>query len=173
MSEVPHPTLSKKGLLWSFVVSLLFAIVIYFVFVMPAEFNKDPTGMGESLGLMVLSAPEAKKVKTTQPSGFQTNNTTITVPAHGGVEYKVFLTKGQSLVFSWNTQGAKLYTDFHGEPEGDTTGYFESHHVTTTNQLNGRLKAPFSGTHGWYWENQSTQDVKVSLELQGQFTIIQ
>ena len=48
----------------------------------------------------------------------------ITIPARGDKEYKFHLEKGGTLEYAWETNGSKLFFDFHGEPKGDTTGYF-------------------------------------------------
>jgi len=34
----------------------------------------------------------------------------------------------------------------------------------------GTLKAPFSGVHGWYFKNDSGQDIEIVLKAAGFFT---
>jgi len=96
----------------------------------------------------------------------------ITVPAGEGLEYKFHLAKGASLEYSWTTDGAKLYFDFHGEPKGDKTGYFKSFKESTDNQSNGTLTAPFEGPHGWYWENKTRSPVTIVLNTKGSYRIL-
>jgi hypothetical protein len=54
----------------------------------------------------------------------------------------------------WTAQtehdGTPLYFDLHGEPQGDTTGYFESYAIATLRAMKGSFTSPFSGSHGWY-----------------------
>ena len=96
----------------------------------------------------------------------------IMVPAGKGLEYKFHLFKGETLQYRWTTPGEKLYFDFHGEPQGDTSGYFKSYLVSTDNQSQGKLTAPFEGSHGWYWENSKPHPVRVTLVTSGNYDII-
>lgn len=96
----------------------------------------------------------------------------ITVPAGEGLEYKFHLAQGASLEYSWTTDGAKLYFDFHGEPQGDKTGYFKSFKESTDNQSNGTLTAPFEGRHGWYWKNKTRSPVTIVLNTKGSYRIL-
>ena len=96
----------------------------------------------------------------------------ITVPAQSGLEYKLLIEKGVTLEYAWETDGAELYFDFHGEPEGDTSGYFKSYSVDTKNKYSGKLVTPFSGVHGWYWKNTTDQPVSIRLNAKGDYKII-
>jgi len=96
----------------------------------------------------------------------------IMVPAGKGLEYKFQLAKGASLEYSWATDGAQLYFDFHGEPLGDNTGYFKSFKESTDSQASGSLTAPFEGAHGWYWENKTQSPVTILLNTKGSYRIL-
>ena len=97
----------------------------------------------------------------------------ITIPPFKGLEYKFYLEKGENLEFEWQTDGGeKIHFDFHGEPKGDTTGYFKSFKITTNNQSSGTLTAPFAGSHGWYWENKTQTAVKIFLKTKGNYRIL-
>ena len=91
----------------------------------------------------------------------------ITIPARGDKEYKFSLTKDATLEYEWKTDGANLFYDFHGEPKGDTTGYFKSYKKNTDSQASGSLITPFEGTHGWYWKNKSPSPVTITLRTKG------
>ena len=188
MNTIPQP--SVKSLILSCILSTLLAIIILFVAVLPAEFDIDPTGLGEKFGLTVLSQtadttakptviscpdsslenkdPEDKQIQTPQWK----DTVIITIPAKKGLEYKFYISKGETLEFDWNTNGEKLYFDFHGEPEGDKTGYFKSFKESTQSQSSGTLSVPFTGSHGWYWENKTNQAVTVFLKTSGNYKII-
>ena len=97
---------------------------------------------------------------------------TVEIPARGEIEYKVMLAKGAVLQYAWKSTGTELFFDFHGDPQGDTTGYFKSYGTGTKSQANGSLIAPFEGKHGWYWKNSSNQDAQVILELKGVYQLI-
>lgn len=93
----------------------------------------------------------------------------IVIPGRGDKEYKLLLKEGQVFDFIWTTDGADLYFDFHAEPTGDTSGYFETFEKGTDRRSSGSLKATFSGTHGWYWKNDSKEAVSVELKVRGDY----
>jgi hypothetical protein len=93
----------------------------------------------------------------------------LTIPARGDKEYKVFVKQGAAFDYSWRTDGEELFFDFHGEPSGDTTGAFESFEKNTTTQSSGTLVTSFSGTHGWYWKNYTSNPVVITLRLNGEY----
>ena len=129
--------------------------------------------------LTVLAEPGQQNMKTLvsppkpkqEQSGDWMDVVIITVPADSGLEYKFHVQKNSELAYTWTTDGAKLYFDFHGEPAGDTTGYFKSFKETTDNRSDGVLKAPFTGIHGWYWENSTKKPIRVTLKTKGQYTV--
>ncbi|MCK5190205.1 MAG: hypothetical protein KAR12_09150 [Methylococcales bacterium] len=181
MNTIPHP--STKSLIWSCISSVLLAIIILIIAVLPAEYNIDPTGLGKTLGLTVLSQTEGDNSKASviscpETAGVTAKNTdtlewrdtvVITVPANKGLEYKFYIAKDEKLEFIWNTDGEALYFDFHGEPEGDKTGYFKSFKKSTRSRSTGSLTSEFDGTHGWYWKNNISSTVDVVLKINGNY----
>lgn len=93
----------------------------------------------------------------------------ITIPSRGDKEFKLIVEHGKSFEYSWKTNGEELFFDFHGEAEGDTSGSFTSYRASTKNQAEGALKAPFTGTHGWYWKNASSETVIITLKIRGEY----
>jgi len=93
----------------------------------------------------------------------------ITIPARGDKEYKFHLAKGANLEYAWKTNGAVLFFDFHGEPAGDTSGYFKSFKKSTDSESSGSLTTSFAGTHGWYWKNNSPSPVVIALKAKGDY----
>jgi hypothetical protein len=191
MYDTNPPVQSLKSLLIASVFATLLAGLILITTVLPAEYGIDPTGFGRLTGLTALSAqttantqPQAIACVETNSTGklTQTDNqppatqwqdtVKILVPAGKGLEYKFHLQKGATLEYAWTTDGAGLYFDFHGEPQGDKTGYFKSYQETTDSQANGSLVAPFEGSHGWYWENKTDSPVTVVLNTKGAYRIL-
>ena len=203
------PKASIKSLILACITSTLLAAVVLIVAVLPAEYNIDPTGLGKTLGLTVLSKTAEVSVKPTVITCPESGNTaaiknhvstekidshthnhnheqghehthselwkdtvTISIAAGKGLEYKFYLRKGEKLEFVWDTAGIPLYFDFHGEPEGDKTGYFKSFKESTQSQFSGTLVVPFTGSHGWYWENKSKQTVKIILKTRGNYKVL-
>ena len=91
----------------------------------------------------------------------------ITIPAREDKEYKLYLAKGAALEYTWKTEGAVLFYDFHGERADDTSGYFKSFKKSTASKESGILTATFGGTHGWYWKNNTPLDATITLETKG------
>jgi hypothetical protein len=109
--------------------------------------------------------------EVTQQSGWK-DIISITIPAKGDKEYKFHLVKGATLEYVWQTNGAELFFDFHGEPAGDTTGYFKSFKKSKDSQSNGSLITSFAGTHGWYWKNNSSLPVLITLKSKGEYQLL-
>ena len=93
----------------------------------------------------------------------------ITIPGFGEKEFKFRVEKGNTLEYAWRTNGGSLFFDFHGEPEGDASGFFKSYRTSTDNQAEGSVKAPFTGTHGWYWKNEARKPATITLNVRGDF----
>jgi len=96
---------------------------------------------------------------------------TVVIPARGDKEYKLLVSKGATFEYAWQTDSESLFYDLHGEPAGDTTGYFKSFEKNTKNQANGVLTAVFSGPHGWYWKNNAGVPVTITLQVKGDYRL--
>lgn len=94
---------------------------------------------------------------------------TITIPARGDKEYKLLFPNNTTFEYSWETNGTKLFYDFHGEPKGNKTGYFMSFKKNTESKSSGALTTSFEGTHGWYWKNTTSSAVDVVLKISGEY----
>jgi len=178
MNEVTIPVQSLKTIMVSFIVASIIAFFVLIAFIAPAEYGIDPTGLGKKLGLNVLAATPkqiSSKKAVSCPVGDLaegwTNIVMITIPANSALEYKFAIDKDENLTYEWDAKGALLYFDFHGEPKGDTTGYFKSYQISTLNRAKGKLAMPFTGSHGWYWKNNSAKAVQVTLKTQGNYKI--
>lgn len=90
---------------------------------------------------------------------------TINLPPRGEKEYKLNLDKGVLLSYRWETDGEPLYYDFHGEPAGAAADVFQSYQINTKSSASGQVVTPFAGTHGWYWNNTSSNPVTITLRV--------
>lgn len=196
MNEQSPELPSLKSLFLSTLFALSLAAILLVFAVLPAEYGIDPTGFGKTTGLLTLapsksSSPDIQveqncvsdkdisireldpKMVEAELSNYWRDTVTVIVPPLGGREYKFFLEKDAELGFEWQTDdGTKLYFDFHGEPKGDTSGYFKSFKIETADRSSGTLKAPFAGSHGWYWENKTAVPVKVVLRTKGNYRVL-
>jgi hypothetical protein len=192
-SETSTPVQSKKMLIKASVSAFLIAVFIFICIILPAEYNVDPMRTGALLGLTVLAEtnlvenglaensteqkePISNDVKAADEKQnkyqLQKNEESVLVPANRGVEYKFQMQKYSNLTYEWTAQGKILHFDFHGEPAGDTTGYFESYTIADAYEMKGSMTVPFDGVHGWYWKNETEQDVVVTLKTQGHYKVI-
>lgn len=164
-------TLTNRALIKYTMFSLVFAAVTLFTVILPAEYNIDPTGIGHKLGLTVFNNVKADttSANSSEAAKGSTETIEVIVPAGRGVEYKFIMAQYQKLEYEWITDGLALYFDLHGEPEGDTTGYFESYAIATLDEMKGSFTAPFAGSHGWYWKNTSDSLVTVQLIVKGEY----
>lgn len=122
---------------------------------------------------LVSQAVESSQITTEKPAVPQQPQwqdlITIVIPERGEREYKLYLEQGATFEYLWQTDGAELFFDFHGEPASDTTGYFKSFRKNTNSQSSGSLTTSFEGTHGWYWRNNTRTPVSITLKVKGDY----
>jgi len=100
---------------------------------------------------------------------FMRDTRTFTIKPLDGVEFNYRMEKGGTMVYSW-TASDGLNWDFHGEPKGSEPGYAESYAEGEGKDGNGAFIAPTSGLHGWFWENQGSKPVTLTLKTAGHYT---
>jgi hypothetical protein len=166
---------STKTLLKSTIAATIIALIVFVVFILPAEYNIDPTHIGHKLGLTALAQHDDEVTPQADIAANATQGQQVievTVPAGKGIEYKFQMAKHEKMTYEWLTDGEPLYFDLHGEPQGNTTGYFESYAIATLSQMKGSFTSPFDGSHGWYWKNNSDKPVAVQLIVEGRYEVI-
>src|SRR5262249_29884249 len=153
--------------------------LIVVMFVLPAEYAVDPLGTGAKLGLLDLgvtgkqidavAAQSARgagqaPVIVAQERAFNEETVEFKVAPHAFMEYKYRLEKGKALLYSWQSSAPVNY-ELHAEPDGAPRGYAESYEKgQARSEASGTLTVPFSGIHGWYWENVGGEEVTVRLK---------
>lgn len=155
----------NKNVLWASIISILLAAVILVAVVLPAEYNLDPLGTGEVLGVLGLSRPPPSAI-TNEAADFNVDAIRFELAPFESVEYKYRLEQGASLVFAWTATGEVVY-DFHAEPDGAEPGFAESFEQSRSTGENGTYAAPFPGIHGWLWQNRGSQLIELDLVTAG------
>jgi hypothetical protein len=166
--------------------ALLGAGLIFVMFILPAEYAVDPLGIGKRLGLLDLGVTGQQVQALTSASGRGASETPIVVPQEHGfheetvefkvaphefMEYKYRLEKGKALLYSWKSTDPVNY-ELHAEPDGAPKGYAQTYEKgQATAEASGTVTAPFSGIHGWYWENTGDRDVVVTLKSAGFYNV--
>jgi hypothetical protein len=179
MNEINFPTQSTKTLIKASIAATIIAAIVFVTLILPSEYNIDPTGVGKSLGLTVLAEPvQAEEPDAVAGEGgekkaiLKKDMTTIVVPAGKGLEYKFYLEQFADIDYEWKTDGTALKFDFHGEPEGDTTGYYKTFVKAKNSEMKGSMTVPFTGSHGWFWRNETDKDVVITLTTEGQYKVL-
>jgi len=178
MNEISPPVHSVKTLIISSLFSIVAAFLILLFFIAPAEYGIDPTGVGQRLGLMALAKKQPTKLPP-QAQSCPTGETTkkwqdivlITIPAKSSVEYKFIMQPQVELEYEWQSNAGEIYFDFHGEPAGDSTGYFKSYQINKLASVAEKFIIPFAGIHGWYWNNKSDHSIQITLKTKGEYKI--
>lgn len=135
------------------------------VFVEELAFNKE----AHNAEHFNAHSPARKQPKNL---GLWKDTVTLEIAPGKSIEYKFHVLKGSSLDYSWTTTGGPLYFDFHGEPKGGKDGAFKSFEKDTKSKATSSFKAPFEGSHGWYWKNKGLKTVKVTLKTNGSYKIL-
>ena len=184
----PEPPLAKQRLALAAGAAILVAGLVLVAFIMPAEFAVDPLGIGSRIGLLDLgvTGQQVEALEQAAASGGGSGESTIVVaqqrpfntetveftlpPGEGWIEYKYRLEQGESLLYAWSATGP-VNVEFHAEPDGGPAGYAQTYEKSQGNAASGTLTAPFSGIHGWYWQNTGTAPVTVTLTSSGFYNL--
>lgn len=170
---LPDPP-SKAKLAWATLAALGVAGVVLVSAILPAEYDIDPLGIGEVLGLRVLSNPGDGTIAvrpdgiTAHGSSYRTDHRTFEIAPGSFVEYKYRLEEGRSMVYSWSAS-YWVRSEMHSEADGsEIVPTFEVEERTLARH--GSYVAPFPGIHGWYWLNENDDTVTVTLDASGFFS---
>ena len=147
------------------------AAVILITAVLPAEYGIDPLGTGRLMGLTDLAGASSGAIKR-QDAAYKTNTASFDLGPYEFVEFKYRLERGATMVYSWDATGPVIY-DMHSEPDGAPAGYAESFDKAQSPAAHGSYTAPFSGIHGWFWENPNPKLVTITLTTAGFYSSAQ
>ena len=90
----------------------------------------------------------------------------VTLPAGEGAEVKALLKTGDGVVFRWSADG-EVALDMHGERVNVKNAWTSYSVEPAQREGSGTFIAPFDGSHGWYWQNRSSEPVTVRIEVAG------
>jgi hypothetical protein len=134
-----------------------------------APFNVGDEGNAWTLRLFVQVFVPA--LGDPQLTAIREDEVKLTIPAQGQLEFKARLNETAEMAYEWSA-AAQLNYEFHGDASGAQGDRFESYEKGTAASKSGTFKAPFTGRHGWYWQNTSLTDVEVTLKLRGDYVIV-
>ena len=114
-----------------------------------------------------------------QQATHKTETVDIPVRAGGGeIEYMVSMKQSDTIVYSWRaleiSDAAGLTSEFHGHTDRapGTTGTLMFYRKAKGASENGSLVAPYDGTHGWYFKNDTTRPVVIRLTIAGFYDVV-
>jgi hypothetical protein len=174
-TNVTAPPVPARGrILKATLLALVVAAVVLVTAVLPAEYGIDPLGTGAAMGLTGMSGaapappivPAAGGPLTTRQLPYKVDAIELTIPPKRFLEYKYQLGEGATMLYTWRATGP-VEVDFHTEPAGKPPEASDSFERGQATSGRGSYRAPYSGIHGWYWENRGDQPVKVTLQTAG------
>lgn len=194
-SELP----SSRALLRSTMIAALVAVVLLVVFVLPAEYGVDPTGIGRPLGLTQMgeikmqlaeeaAAADAQEAELAagglQPAP-QIDAASSAAPAAAPdsavksdvTELTLAPGEGKEIKLAMR-EGARVayrWTVAGGvvnyDTHADRPGLSYHGYAKGTAQASdeGTLVAAFDGMHGWFWRNRGREPVTLTLTTRGDY----
>lgn len=193
MTHAPAPPPpSRRRLLTATAATLALAMLVVLAFVLPAEYGRDPLGVGRLTGVARLWAPADETVDARAGAPLAREyqqalrSDVVEIPLGGflagaqnsELEYKVRMREGASLVYAWEVTGATEPRDFRFDQHGHTTpAAGRPMQVVTFRQgsglsQQGAITAPFDGIQGWQFSNAGDGPVVVRLRLSGFYDLV-
>jgi hypothetical protein len=177
LDEQVTPVYSRKAIMNALVVSSVGAVCILVLFILPAEYGLDLTGFGRLTGLSSLATAKGTTVAEpilVNPWPYETTTEEFTIAPGEGIEFKFHLAKGNVLLYSWSAT-EPIYYDFHGEPDDQTETAFmpyKTYDLDTSGQSSGSLITEFTGKYGWYWRNDTTEPITITVAGAGFYEVV-
>lgn len=188
ISELP----TSNQLLKSTLLAVVAASAILVTIVLPSEYGVDPTGIGRALNLtqmgeikrqlaveagtdaakdaQVAGRPSsaAAPPAASQPAPGVTEVRVVLEPGQGE-EVKATMRAGQEFTYRWSSDGGKVNFELHGEPVPANGDEYTSYEKGSSTGASGTFRAPFDGTHGWFWRNRGGVPVTITVSAVGGF----
>ena len=194
----PSDLPSSGKLLRSTLIALGVAILLLVTIVLPAEYGRDPTGIGRLLGLkemgeikMRLAAEAAADAAADSAAGeaavapvagasapaaaaprdfAKSAVATVALSPGQGREFKLTMKKDARVTYHWTTDRGVVNYDTHGDPVPMPKGFYHGYGKGQGKGADsGVLIAAFDGIHGWFWRNRGREPVTVKLRVEGDY----
>jgi hypothetical protein len=193
---LPSARSLRHASLFAFGVVLLLAIGV----VLPAETGRDPTGLGERLGLREMGrikvalareaqkgealvggrvvaddrdAPAARAPAPTAVPGRWRDSSIVTLQPNQGIELKLTMQEGDTAYYQWTSDAGEVYYHRHGEPpDAPTDVAAHSYDKGMASADSGAMVAAFRGIHGWFFRNRAATPVRITLRTRGTYTVL-
>lgn len=128
-------------------------------------------GCSEETGSPADPRPlEDSSVYQNHSSPFRSEVVEVVLAPGEGTEVQSVLAEDQVILYQWNTNGAVVYSDFHGHDPADDSFWVQYRENAAALADYGSLIAPFSGQHGWYFRNDGEEEIIIRLRVSGYFS---
>jgi hypothetical protein len=175
IGELPNPKVLNRATL----IAAAVAAVLLVTVVLPAEYGIDKTGIGRLLNLTEMGrlkrAAAEEAASTTRAAKLpplnylpgQSGELSVNLAPGEGREVKAAMQKDGEMQYEWATNNLPVHYELHGEPRGAGKGVYTSYKIGVSKGEKGTFKAPFEGTQGWYWRNDTPFPVTVTVTASG------
>ena len=184
---------SVRVLVWSSLAAVVVVALLGVAVVMPAETDRDPSGLGRMIGLSEMGrikvalakdaaadsgaiqsgAAQAERTVTSVSGSRWRDSLTVTLQPAQGIEVKMSMRASEKAFYAWTTDGGDVYFNMHGEPPNAPKDYAAHRYGKGTSTADtGELVAAFDGVHGWFWRNRTEQPVKITLKTGGEYLVL-
>jgi hypothetical protein len=87
---------------------------------------------------------------------------------YDSIEMKYKLAQGQPMIFAWHAP-VPVHYDMHSVPDQGGNPATESFAISDAPSQTAVYVAPFTGIHGWFWQNQTLDNVTIAIDAVGGF----
>jgi hypothetical protein len=162
---VQPPAPSTRQLVRASLLAFAAALVVLVTAVLPAEYGIDPLGVGARVGLMPPRASAGAAPAPAAEKRLRFDRAQFELGPYDFVEYKYRLEQGDTMMFAWEATAAVAH-DMHGVPDADHDKEVSFKKQDRRGDSATHV-APFSGMHGWFWENPGPDPITVDVTSSG------
>lgn len=94
---------------------------------------------------------------------------TFSLSPNEGKEIKLTMRKGEQVNYIWTTNGGKANFDAHADSKKLQISY-HNYDKGSQERKEGVLEAAFDGKHGWFWRNRTSKTMKITLQVNGEYS---
>ena len=181
---------SSSQLLKSTIIASAVAGALLLCVVTPAEYGKDPTGVGEFLGLKQMGEIKIRLEKEShnekqvynehislQDEVRENSETSqenqdvleFIIEPDDAIEIKLEMIEGSFAKYNWETKNGGLNYNLHGDGYKGSQKSIIYKKGRMTSSDSGEIISEFDGYHGWFWRNRNSTAVTVTLETIGNY----
>jgi hypothetical protein len=130
------------------------------LFPLGADARPDEATLRATLAAKGIAVPAGAK--------FRSDHWEYELLPYDSIEMKYKLAQGQPMIFAWRGS-VPLHYDMHSVPDRGGNPATESFAISDAPSQTAVYVAPFTGIHGWFWQNQTLNPVTVTIDSTGAY----